>query len=358
MDSSKELNKKSYSRKKADRRSNNVYKSRSAGSLHLSRGKFRIYDRNYHHARRGVINSLIKSDNVEELVDTDLKYKMNEHKWCTTSYNKTENLFRDNDKKFSNKQEWLRRRNQCVNGNSEKKMNKIDKFLFKFGVKYDYRLDQSMQPRYVADNNLLNTHLEYYIQSKAKSVELPIKIGDVTKLCNEGGYNVLEINACNKSDERYNLAYAAITTIYPFKPDITYYWRSSLHYIKRMLMPSYVDKDIKRKGYSIAYLWIKVKLFGNTLYEAPLFNVYIDKNMKDFTYYFVGSEGGALAYCKGYDIKEAKQKDFMEDDHSGEPKIQDHYEGKTVERNTLDDDDDKTSYEMGKLIFSNLVKKI
>lgn len=59
--------------------------------------------------------------------------------------------------------------------------------------------------------------------------------------------------------------------------------------------------------------------------------MYLDKDIKDYTYYFVGSEGGALAYCKGYDIKEIEKADFMEDDHSGEPKTQEHYKEKTVE---------------------------
>ena len=84
-----------------------------------------------------------------------------------------------------------------------------------------------------------------------------------------------------------------------------------------------------------------------------MYRVYIDKNIKDYTYYFVGSDGGSLAYCKGYDIKEAKREDSFMESNEIEVKNQDHYKGKTIERNLLDDDDDKTGYEIGKLIFKN-----
>lgn len=38
----------------------------------------RIQDKAYHHGRRAMIDSLIKSNNVDELVDKDIKYTMNQ----------------------------------------------------------------------------------------------------------------------------------------------------------------------------------------------------------------------------------------------------------------------------------------
>jgi hypothetical protein len=152
------------------------------------------------------------------------------------------------------------------------------------------------------------------------------------------------------------LAYSAISTIYKYIPNITYYWGKSD--TKNTILPCFVNKHIKKYSYAKVYLWVEITLFGRSLYNVPLYVVYLDNELKECTYYFVGSEGGSLAYCKGYDINKVRSReDFMEEDHEGEPKTQEHYKGRIIERGELDDDD-KTSYEMSKLIYNNLVDDI
>jgi hypothetical protein len=363
MDNSlKELNEIKFNDKKKDKRSNNVYQSRSyASGQKNKRGGVRAEDRVFHHSRRNVIKSILKSDKVDDLIEKDICCNSkNQYRYYSTNFNKTENILRTNNKKLSNK--------RCfeyqTNNNTNKKFNKIDLFLHKFNLKSYSQLYTSMQPKYVENNNLLNTHLEYYIRGKAKNGEIPITKGDVINICNEQGYNVLDIKKNTKKIySKFTLAHTAIVTIFPCKPTIKYYFNYGISFDKDKDKSTTITKNIynniKKYGYTEIYLCVSIEILGKSLYNNKIYSLCIDNEMKDYTYYFVGSEGGSLAYCKGYDINKVKGKEyFMEEDNEGVPKTQEHYKGKTIERGELDDNDDKTSYKMSKLIYENLVEEI
>lgn len=370
----KELNKKKYSTKKADRRSNNVYQSKSYNTASRGRRRTRDEYKAFHGAKRVLTNSILKSGWLDDLSNEDLDLGKDAYGgYGANRFRKKENQLRDNDKQLHNPNIWRRDWTKSRHLKESKNQN----FFNKFGLKYDHYYEYHLQPRYKYNKNLFNTHLEQYIQGKAKGVEPYMTLSEVTKMCADEGFGVMDIYTATvfglnnttfgSGDYNYRLAYAALSTLCTFSLKVEYKWwifNSVLKEYKwcETLRDPLITYNLGKKGYVrlTLYVLIKTNSLRYDLYQTPIFHVTLSKDMGNDTYYYIGSTGGVLAHARGYDIKRAisDQASFIvEEESSTEPKQTDIVRGKVLEKAETDDDDDRTSYLMGRLLRENVVVK-
>ena len=340
----KSLNKDAYLRKRVDKRHKNVYKSRSS-NRYSSGPRMRQTDRVYHHAARSMQNALIKK-HTEDLVGEDINFRINqEWKYRSTKFDKSHGQFNLSSGGKKN--------------NLGKRLQKfIDKAVEQLGIKLVYHytkrlcLENSLHERYQNDPNLLNSNLIKYIRGKAGTFSYTV--GDFIKEVEKEGLKVQSISFT--ISDQFAVLYALLDTLYNFTPEVKAMYSHNRYQTSPPHLQLYNYTGSNNKLLNVyLYIYLPRRSYdSNWLYYECVGSVVLDQVRDDDKYYYFASDAGTVGYTKGHLLNQADTEVLSEDEEEFESKCI-HYAGRVVEKGSIKQDDDLTSYDMGRLFKRSFI---